>query len=247
MSRELINQYFEKLIFIKIDKKEDYTIYGSAINSSFGDGKKEYVLLFVPEHIGITDRALIKDLHWKSLQTRILTNGYKLKPQKWEIPRTKSVPMFNIVARDENRSKYIIEGELSNEVEMMLQHDLKKKTKFQFTNKINLIAALTTFRCIIVINDISNSYTSNEEDLSVVEDVDQGYLPRQVVCDNKYCYYQSEDGTKTVINKPINGYQPISLEYKFQNDNAQKIDQKSVGVTNLEDVLGYRQKDIEYL
>ena len=84
-ARTIINRFFEKLIFVKLDKKEEYAIYGAALNSSFGDGKKEYVLLFVPTHMSILDRARIDDLHWKSLQTRILTNGYKMKAQKWDI------------------------------------------------------------------------------------------------------------------------------------------------------------------
>lgn len=216
MSREIFNAYFEKLVFIKVDKKEDYTIYAASINSSFGDGKKEYVLLFVPVHMSIADRALIQDLHWKSLQTRILANGYKLKPQKWEIPRGLQSPMFNIIDRSQTRSKYVLEG--FNDMEMILQHDPKKNSKMQYHNKLNIIAALSTFKCIIVIEDQNigmQEVPQGDHQNSQFESETPDYLPRQIVCDNKYCYYQSSDGT---LSAPIQGYKQMGISYNMNSN-----------------------------
>jgi hypothetical protein len=246
-SRKIINRFFEKLIFVKLDKKEEYAIYGAALNSSFGDGKKEYVLLFVPTHMSILDRARIDDLHWKSLQTRILTNGYKMKAQKWDIPRGGNVPMFNIVHRNEERSKYTMDGDINNEVEMVIKHDPKKKSKMQYHNKMNIIAALGTFKCIIVLNEnappkqhpstypsigvqpptgyplgrpsVSQRYVppsgAQPQYQSGSEEFEEetSYLPRNVICDNKYCYYQNSDGTKEIVSSPIQGYKQMSVSY----------------------------------
>ncbi|HMP28703.1 MAG TPA: hypothetical protein PKD85_03835, partial [Saprospiraceae bacterium] len=196
--------------------------------SSFGDGKKEYVLLFVPTHMSILDRARIDDLHWKSLQTRILTNGYKMKAQKWDIPRGGHVPMFSIVHRNEERSKYAMDGDINNEVDMVIKHDPKKKSKMQYHNKMNIIASLGTFKCIIVLNEqlmsrqptgypmgkppVAQRYVP-PSGLVEEEEEETSYLPRNVVCDNKYCYYQNSDGTKEIISSPIQGYKPMSISY----------------------------------
>lgn len=238
--RETIGRYFSNITFSKVDRKEDYAIYGASINSSFGSGKKEYVLLFVPNHMAILDRGKISDLHWKSLQTRILTNGYRLPSQKWDIPRGTQLPMFSVVERTDERSKYKLEG--SKETEMILKHDPKKKTKFQYHNRINLVAALSTFMCILVINDETKFspetmspytlYPPNTVPQSVrkryepeisksvhlqvpvsvhgSEKEEDSFLPK-IVCNDKYCYYESPSGTAT----PIKGYLPMGVSYGF--------------------------------
>jgi hypothetical protein len=249
-SRDIINRYFAKVVFFKIDKKEDYSIYGAAINSAFGDGKKEYVLLFVPTHMSILDKAYIEDLHWKSLQTRLLNNGYKLKAQKWEIPRGGEVPMFSIIHRNDERSKYVLDGDINKEVEMVLKHDPKKKSKMQYHNKINIIAALGTFKCILVLNEGPPPLLNNPNqqihpnqnhpsqipptqryvppDNDSMEN-DNSYLPRNVVCDNKYCYYQAEDGSRSA---PIQGYQQMSMNYNNDAPPIEKSTQHNVGNTS---------------
>jgi hypothetical protein len=227
--RETIGQYFANITFSKVDKKEDYIIYGAAIHSSFGAGKKEYVLLFVPTHMAILDTGKITDLHWKSLQTRILTNGYRLNSQKWDVPRGAQLPMFSVTDRNDERSKYTLEG--SKETEMILKHDPKKKTRFQYHNRMNLIAALATFMCVLVINDETKftpnpTYTSNAAPLPIRTRYEPGnplerqpqpqpyddegsFLPK-IVCNDKYCYYESPNGSTSA---PIKGYLPMGVSY----------------------------------
>jgi hypothetical protein len=143
---EIINAYFGDLLFIKVEKKENFTIYAAAITSSYGDGKKQYALAFVLSHLAILDKGYLRDLHWQNLQTRTLTNGYKLPSQRWIIARHLPTPMFDIIERNEAKSKYKCESE---PLEMILLHDPKKKTPYQYHNRMNLMAALVTFKCVI--------------------------------------------------------------------------------------------------
>jgi hypothetical protein len=46
-----------------------------------------------------------------------------------------------------------MDGDINNEVEMVIKHDPKKKSKMQYHNKMNIIASLGTFKCIIVLNE----------------------------------------------------------------------------------------------
>jgi len=143
---DIINRYFGKIIFVKADLKEDHTIYVAALNSSFQDGRKQYALAFVPVHLAIISQGYLSDLYWVNLQTRTMTNGYRLPPQRWEIPRGLDNTMFTAVERTEHKTKYLSDA---YPLEMILIHDQKKKTKFQYHNHMNLLAALTTFRCVI--------------------------------------------------------------------------------------------------
>jgi len=145
---EIINAYFDGIVFLKTDQKENYTIYASAISSSFGDGSKTYALAFVPAHMAILDRGYLKDLHWQNFQTRTLTNGWKIANQRWDLRKLKGLPtpMFDVVERNEIKTKYKCESE---PLEMILLHDPKKKSIYQYHNRINMLAALSTFRCVL--------------------------------------------------------------------------------------------------
>ena len=145
---ELLNAYFDRLVFVKIEQKENFTIYAAAISSSFGDGKKTYALAFVPAHLAILDKGFLKDLHWQNFQTRTLTNGWKIPGQRWDMRQLKGLPtpMFDAVERNESKTKYRCETE---PLEMVLLHDPKKKSVYQYHNRINLLAALATFKCVL--------------------------------------------------------------------------------------------------
>lgn len=155
---DVLNAYFGDIVFFKAEQKENFTIYAAALASSFGDGRKQYALAFVPTHMAILKQGHLKDLHWQNIQTRTLTNGWKMKAQRWDIPKGLPLPMFTIVDRNANRSSYVCK-ELS--LEMVLLHDPKKTSKFQYHNAMNLLAALVSFRCVInVIDDRHVDYTS---------------------------------------------------------------------------------------
>lgn len=145
---ELLNAYFDKLVFLKVEQKEGFTIYAASITSSYGDGKKTYALAFVPVHMAILDKGYLRDLHWQNFQTRVLSNGWKIQAQRWDMRQIKGLatPMFNLVERNEARTKYVCE---SAPLEMLLLHDPKKKSQYQYHNRINLLAALVTFKCIL--------------------------------------------------------------------------------------------------
>jgi hypothetical protein len=147
---EIINRYFGKIIFVKADYKEDHTIYIAALSSSFQDGKKQYALAFVPSHLAIISQGFLSDLQWVNLQTRTMINGYRMRPQRWEIPKGLDNPMFTAVERSETRTKYRCDSHL---LEMVLIHDPKKKSKLQYHTTMNLLAALATFKCAISLID----------------------------------------------------------------------------------------------
>jgi len=148
---ELINRYFGKIIFVKADLREDHTIYVAALSSSFQDGKKQYALAFVPVHLAIITQGYLSDLQWVNLQTRTMTNGYRLQPQRWEIPKGLDTPLFTAVERTESKTRYLSDD---HPLEMILIHDPKKKSKMQYHTHMNLLAALTTFKCVISLRDL---------------------------------------------------------------------------------------------
>lgn len=145
---EILNAYFDKLVFVKTEQKENFTIYAAALSSSFGDNKKTYALAFVPVHMAILDKGFLRDLHWQNFQTRTLNNGWRIPNQRWDMRNLKGLPtpMFNAVERNEARTKYICESE---PLEMVLLHDPKKKSVYQYHSRINLLAALATFKCVL--------------------------------------------------------------------------------------------------
>lgn len=211
---ERLNAYFDKIVFFKVELKEDFTIYAAFITSSFGDGRKQYILAFVPTHMAILEKSYISDLHWRSLQTRTLANGYNIPKQKWQVPRGLPMAMFAIIDRNDSRTKYRCENDPS--IEMILLHDVKKKSKFQYGPKINVIAALSSFKCVINLIDTAPRHSIVNQPIPALAvrmpSPQTAYRPVEIpptesfyspagtgantsVCTTKYCMYNSARDT----------------------------------------------------
>jgi hypothetical protein len=153
---ELINEYFKDLVFTKVvEDKEGYSIYGAGIHSNMGGDKMRYVLAFVPVIYAKKRQSHLKDLMWKNLQTRTLTNSYKLKQQSWKIPREVPDFLFSIVDRKKEYSRYECE---EIPFEILLLHNPKKKSEYQYRNKLMLSAAIDIFETLINYKEPSVNY-----------------------------------------------------------------------------------------
>jgi hypothetical protein len=144
---EYINEYFKDLIFTKVvEDKEGYAIYGAGIHCNIGGDKKRYVLAFVPVTFAKKRQSLLKDLMWKNLQTRNLKNSYNLKQQRWSIPR--EVPDFLLYVSD-RKKEYSVYNCDEIPFEILLLHNPRKKTEYQYHNKLMLSAAIDMFETLI--------------------------------------------------------------------------------------------------
>jgi len=177
-SMELINEYFRSLIFTKVDEKQatngrSYAIYGAGISGMFGDGSANYILLFVPSELATKRQGRIKELRWENLQTRKLQHRYNLKKQSWRPSRNLHDPLLSVQKRETNISVYT--GPIPFEI--LLIHDPKRKTIYQFSNHINLSSALETFSAVL--NYTGNftpiQYTSNLESPLPQDDFNDSY------------------------------------------------------------------------
>jgi len=186
---EVVNRYFSDLVFTWLEKKEiptesgrnQYIVYGAGLSSQMG-GNQRYVLAFVPIHLAIKRQSRIEDLPWKCIQTRILAYSYKLKTQRWSPPSRIENPIFEIQKRTDGYSEYRSTDE-NVELELVLLHNSKRKTKVQYNNKITLLGAIEIFRTVITHNgnfynnssDMNNLYQpvgqSDENNSSVITPV----------------------------------------------------------------------------
>jgi hypothetical protein len=162
-SKTSVNLFFGKIVLVKVEHKENFTIYAASLSSSYGDGRKQYLLAFIPSHLAIRDSAYLSDLDWQNVQTRLLTTGYSIPSQRWELPRDVPIPMFNLVNRTDTKTQYTSED---RQLEMVMIHDPKKKSQFQYHSRINLVAALTSFRCVISIDNSPIPVSSNTQALA---------------------------------------------------------------------------------
>lgn len=139
---DAFNSYFKDLIFTRVDEKQGFVVYGAGIATGLGGGYMHYVLLFVPSHLAFKTQSRINELPWQNLQTRNLTYSYRLKSQPWVMPRDIPDVLLEVKSRNKQYSTYI-----SDDIpfEILLLHDSKKKTIYQYNNKINLSAAINTF------------------------------------------------------------------------------------------------------
>lgn len=138
---------FRGLLFKKTEIKERYVLYVAKIHCQLAGGIGRYIILFVPVHLAIKDEDTIGNLAWVNLQTyemRDAFRGFALRSQKWDYPRGIPDPVLNILNRDE-RFSYYLTNNLPYEITM--RHNPKKKSIYQYYDKMNLSAALSSFQC----------------------------------------------------------------------------------------------------
>jgi len=159
--REIINQFFSTLVFNKVNYNNGHYIYAAKIHESIFINGSKYIILFVPSPFGETnefkDTSLIKNLPWINLQTRVLKNSYKLKDQTWNYPRKLRDPLLTMENRSLEKSVYN-SSELN--CEFIIDHNLNKKTSFQYNKNILFSGFINTFNSNITINDSINRDTS---------------------------------------------------------------------------------------
>ena len=144
---DLLNSYFKKLIFTQIEEKEGHVIYGAGIASGLAGGKRRYVLLFVPKQFAIPRRARIHELKWQNLQTRELQYSYNLKRQAWKMERDVQDILLQVNDRNKKFSMYASESE-NFPFEVLLLNDPKKKSIYQYRNRLTLTAAVEMFNSL---------------------------------------------------------------------------------------------------
>ncbi len=147
---DIVNKYFDKLVFTRIDEKETmgqrFTVYGAGINCRFEDGNARYVLVFVPAHLAIKTKANIRELPWENLQTRHLHYSYRLRKQSWNPSRDLQDVDLQVTKREKTYSTYT--GPPGFPFEVLMLHDPRKKTVYQFHNKLRVSAALESFSTV---------------------------------------------------------------------------------------------------
>ncbi len=171
---DLLNKYLEKLTFTRVDEKaidnRTYVVYGAGIEGDLGAGKQRYVLLFVPSHLAIKSQARATELPWCNLQTRTMTYGYRLKRQQWTLSDDLPNFHFYIKERTNKSSEYAIP---EFPFEVLLLHDPKKKTKYQFYDKMNLYSIMVSFSSVF-------NYIGDENPIHYTSGETYGHLPSPV-------------------------------------------------------------------
>ena len=160
---EHFNILFGKLLFTLVEiNKSGYDLYAAAVKGQLMGGKKRYVILSVPFELSPhKQKERIDNLRWESIQTRTLENSYPLIPQEWVIPRDFPIIVFNVKNRLDTYSEYFNE---QMQVEVLILHDPKKKTIYQYNNNMELIAILETFSAIFRKRDFP--YTISPQSLN---------------------------------------------------------------------------------
>lgn len=154
----VLTEYYGSLVFTRVDQKNGYCIYVAKLETMLADGSGKYIFLFVPFERSQQQRATIGNLSWMNLQTRsvktyTLENGRSLRlpPQEFRPPRLRYDPAFIVLERNSRSTKYSSEvcnlGGDCFDMELLL--DPRRKTKFQYHNRLSLTTALETFNCLI--------------------------------------------------------------------------------------------------
>lgn len=152
---DLFNEIFQNLKFYFIKFSSGFGLFASKISCSYGLEKK-YVLLLIPINLLPKikqDFYRIYELQWASLQTRSLNDPIydNLNEDQYLDPKLLDSRYdeikYNLILIDRNISQTQYYCTLP--VEVLLLHNPKKKSIYQYDDNIEIRKALNTFQCII--------------------------------------------------------------------------------------------------
>lgn len=146
---DFFNELFGTLIFTKVKIVGTSAVYAARIQSFIGVGER-YVFLTTELFRNLPDQVHIYQVPWTSLQTRTITDHYALKEQalspKTFDPRYSDFKLaINVLYREQTQTIYTCRYPF----EIMLLHDPKKKSTYQYSNAMDLRHALGTFQCVV--------------------------------------------------------------------------------------------------
>lgn len=142
----IVNKYFEGLVFSKVEEKDGFAVYMARIaDQLISDGSK-YVVAFVPLHLAVKVQAKLSELAWQNLQTRTVKQSYRIPPQRWVVPQGVPFLRFTLVSRTSTHTLY-----KSDQIpfELLMMHNEKKKTLYQYYPTIHLPAGLDSYGCVL--------------------------------------------------------------------------------------------------
>lgn len=162
---DLLNSYFQDIVFRRIEDKQGYAIYGAAISSMIAGDNQRHVFAFVPMHLGVQSTARLSELPWQNLQMRMCPKmTYRLREQHWVLNPTLQDHMFGVVARSREYSTYSLQASAQSDFpfELLMINVPSKKSMYQYPNTLSLHAAIDKFNTIF-------NYTGTVQPIQLTE------------------------------------------------------------------------------
>lgn len=140
---------FKSITFKLVDNLSGYYTYAACIEGMLAGNFKRYILLFVRDD-GFPPRKFgkIHELDFVNLQTRtIIDTKYKLRPQQFKLDSNTSSTANSIILHVKRRTAKSTEYS-NTDYSIEVLHNPKKKSIYQYANKLSLIAIIDTFQSI---------------------------------------------------------------------------------------------------
>lgn len=147
---EIINNYFENPVLQKIQNKDASSIYMCKIKTLLASPEQRYLIAITSlDKNKIGTRIILENIHWRSFQTRTLSNVEADLPTHKYSPKNNNdytIPV-SLTNRYEDHTDYIINNYNST---VTLLH--KNKNLYEYPPNGNLASCLETYKTIIVIS-----------------------------------------------------------------------------------------------
>lgn len=194
--KSIINYYFNGLSFSKADSKDNYILYVAKIYSAFADDSSQYIIAMVPQHLSIKDRATINELDWHNIQARKIKKEYLISSQQWNIPR--DVLPLNFILKDRSSSQTSYKSREGLNLDLLLLHNPRKKSEYQYPNNITFLAALGTYSCV----------------LSLISTYEPSTIPRHII-NTKTSFKNTQQPPNYIGGSSPLSYANSSINYNY--------------------------------
>lgn len=142
-----LNQKYGYLTFFRVKVEDSVGIYCARIQTLLGK-EERFVMIIVPFHMAFKERCNFNDLRavWLSFQTRAFDSTYEI-PKQPMMTSTDTLQKIQLSVQNRNMDETHYYSPFP--VDIVIQHDKRKRSAYQYNDKITLTYALDTWKCII--------------------------------------------------------------------------------------------------
>jgi hypothetical protein len=149
---DYLNPFFRNLTFTRVQRNGGYYIYAVKIEAA-ANNRARHILLFVPSNQAVYRRAKISSLTYDNLQTRNITDKYKLTMQRftYDLSRIRD-PTFT---RSSRTGKFSIYDPTSSSIPLhvSLVNTNPDGTRNNFATRMKLSQIIESFASTISVQD----------------------------------------------------------------------------------------------
>lgn len=147
--RQELKDYFAGIYCVKVETNRGQGVYYAKIFSFLGNDNRYLVVTVPNDNSPDGTQMMLQNMNFSSIQTRTIPTDYDMPPQQYQKNYDTPLKNYRLQSRGENTMSRTQYYSYNAPIEVVLLHDSKAKSRYQYPDTIPLHHALETYQCVV--------------------------------------------------------------------------------------------------